>query len=189
MQAALELLVGERAGDAGVGDERLRLIGVQRLDHLRDRRDHAQPRNSLASGLERREELTGDVHVTRSADRDQTGRRGHARPRERRQADGDPVGELLVREDEQAGNSRRTRGREDAIRVAVRGAGLGVGEKRLELVQPERRVGDDSIEVLHQDRLRQRRQLGKGTFGRIGPERLAVVRRVLDGVREHRAEA
>ena len=189
VQATLELLVGERADDAGVGDERLGLIGIQRFDHLRDRCGHAQTGHSLASRLESGEELTGDVHVTRSTDRDQPGLRGHARPRERRQADGDPVGELLVREDEQAGNSRRTRGREDAVRIAVRGAGLGVGEKRFELVEPKGRVGDDSIEVLHQDRLRQRRQLGKGTFGRIGPERLAVVRRALDGVRQHGAEA
>jgi hypothetical protein len=58
----------------------------------------------------------------------------------------------------------------------------------LELGETQTAIGHDVVEVLHQLCLRQRRQLGERCVGAVGSERLAVVRRVCDGVLDQPAK-
>ncbi len=65
----------------------------------------------------------------------------------------------------------------------------GVANERLDIAPAQQRVGDDAVELLHQQFLRERRQRGERTVGRIAAERLAVVRRALDRVAQQRIDA
>jgi hypothetical protein len=71
LEAPLELFPGEQRGDARVPEEYLRLVGVEGLDDLVQRREHRQWRRPRAARVERGEQPPRDVQGIRRADRNQ----------------------------------------------------------------------------------------------------------------------
>jgi hypothetical protein len=142
-----------------------------------------EPGDLVPSGLERREELARDVKRARRTDRDEARLRGDANPRERGEAERDPVCELCVREDEHALDAGRAGGAEDPELVEVRRAGVCLVEERLQIGVAQPLVRDDTGEVLHQKRLRKGRKRIERALRCVGTQRLPVVRGVCDRVR------
>jgi hypothetical protein len=154
-EPSVELLLREHRDHARVPEQRLRPVGVQRLDHLGDGRDHGQARHVGPSGLHGREHLPGDVERARRPDGDEARLAGHTNAGERCERYADPARQFLVGEDEDAGHARGAGGREDPVVVQVGGAGIRLSEERLEVCEPEARIRHDPVELLHQQRLRQ----------------------------------
>jgi hypothetical protein len=183
-ETPVALLLGQRAEHARVGDDDFRPVAVQRVHRLVERCRDVEPRNARPAGDERGEELPGDVDVAGRADRDQARVRADADPGEPRETDRDPVRELLVGIDEHARHPGRAGGGEDAVLAAVGLARLRIGDECVKVGESQVRIGHDAVELLHQGRLRQRREVGERGLGRVAAERLAVVRRAEDGMLE-----
>lgn len=191
VQPARELLVGEHRRHGRVADDRLGLVGVQRADHLAQRRDDRQVRCALAVHLEHREQPPAQMQGIGRADRDEARRGRDALARQGAQADGDPgrhVGRVVGHQGPQPGGAR---GGEQAVRAQVRLGRVWAGQVRLELGAPQARVGDDRVEVLDELLLRQRGQGGEVDVrvGGVGAEHLAVVRGALDGMAQEPVQA
>ncbi len=181
-EATLELLLRQQRDDARVAADHLGLVVVERGDHLVERGRHGDPRRARASGQHRRDHLSREVERSGSADARDPRLGGHAESRERADEDGDPMGELGLRVGKQARHSGRPRCRENAVLAEIERAGVGGVQERLQLRETETPVRHDAIELLHQDRLRQRRQVGQFSVLGAWPQRLAVVGRACDRV-------
>jgi hypothetical protein len=92
------------------------------------------------------------------------------------------VCELRVREDEHARDAGRAGGAEDPELVEVRRAGVRLVEERLQIGVAQPLVRDDTVEVLHQKRLREGRKRIERALRCVGTQRLPVVRGVCDRV-------
>ena len=187
LEPSLELLLGEEGDHARIAREHLRPVLVENGDHLLDRSDHREPRRSAATDLHRGNHLLGEVQRTRRTDTHDACLRRHPEPCERPDEDRDPVRELGLRVEEEPGHACGAGRREDAVLAAIERSGVGAREEQFELGHAKAPVGDDPIELLHQHALGERRQVGELRRLGAGPERLAVVRGVRDGVADQGA--
>ena len=187
VEPSAELLVRQQPEHAVVAHQHLGPVGIERRDHLRHRRQRVQRRRARRpAGLERREDLLGDVHLVARGDRDRSHARPHAAAQNRPKAGRGRDREVLDAVGEQAAEAARAGGRADveAAQVAPDGGGLDV---RLDAGQAERRIARDLVPMRHERGLRERRQLLQAE--QSADEHVAVVRRALDRVVDQRAQA
>ena len=149
----------EAADERRIGDQRLRFIGVQGLDQFGNWRGYRQPRSIGASGAELGEQAVR--HVQRRGGPD-TNHAGALRdPLNFQQAedagDGNLPSRLVI--DHDATHAGRAAARDDAIFAEQRFARAFPGQVPLGVSQAQAPVCHDPIELCHQRRLRQDRQL------------------------------
>jgi hypothetical protein len=184
-QPVLELLLGQGGRHRRVGDQRLGPEVVEGDHHLGQRGGDGQPRDGAGlPGQQHRIDLVGDVQRAGGADPGQPGPRGQPPAGQAAQAGADPDRELVGVLNEQPAHPGGPGGGEQPVPPQVGPAGIGPGHVPFELCPAQPGVGDDPVEVVHERRLGQGRQLLEGHVpgGRVRAEQVPVVGRGRDGV-------
>lgn len=187
VQAAAELLVGQDAGDGGVAEQHLRLVGVEHGDEFGQRgggRDVGPGRCAPHSC----EQLPGEMDPARGADPHGPRVRPDPGPHTGPQRGGDPHLGLVVGEREDAPQAGGPGGRQHPVLAEERARGVRPRQMALQLATTQPGVTHDLVEVLHQRGLGQRGQRRQRSVGGPGPQRPAVVGRVRDRVLDEPAQ-
>ena len=179
-QPALELLLGQRRRHRRVGGQRLGPEGVEGGHHLGQGGGHGQPRGGAGLASQQHGvQLVGDVQRAGGADPGQPGPRPQPPAGHAAQAGAEPDRELLHILHEQAAQPGGAGGGEQPVAPEVRPVGCRPGQVGLQLGPAQPGVGDDAVEVVHQRRLGQCRQLRERHLagGGVGAEPVPVVGR------------
>ncbi len=189
-EPSLQLLVREQGGDARVRDDRFRLVRLERGHELGQGRGDRQQRSAGAPLLQAREDLSREVEGARRSDRRDAGAGSGADTDEHAQCGADPDVELPARVRDESVLPGRAGGRTDAELVRVELGRILSGRVRLDLRSAQTRVGHDPVELGHEGRLGEHRQVGEPdvTVGDALAEHVPVVGRAGHGVPQELAE-
>ena len=189
-QAAGLLLLQQPANDRRIGEQQLRLIGVQRGDDLVGRHDHGEARRSGLSGLDLLEDAVGEMERRRGTDAEVAAVRPHAHRRQPAPHVGDddlPAGAVIGDDRALAGGTARG---EQPVLSEQGLARLLAGQMSQGGGETQSGIGDDPIELAHQGGLAEHRQVFEPDVGRHRrADGGAVVGRIRHGMRHERAQS